>query len=638
VHVRKRSLTPYAISLFFVLFLACLIPFQSAAAKEKGVIEGDNLNIRSAPSLNASVVGQLNSGDQIQINSKSGDGYSFTFQNRTAYVHSNFVKVVNGTTAAASDIKVFVNGERLSLPIAVPVKDSRVLVPFRKIGEALGIDVNWLSASRQVRAIDQGKEVLFTINSTNTLVDGQTIVTRPAPYIEKGHTVIPLRFFAETFGADVKWDASARTVTINRSTGQDEINVTHTVNVDELELYEEPDISSTMLGFLRKGSGVEVVSAYGVNWIKLRYNGHEGYIFVGDRGYEEVLKDAALLGKVHANVLNVRSKPSTDGKAIGSLKNGETVQILDFDGSWAKIEFDGVTGYVHSYYLSIFKTGSSFSSLSEPIFETDNERNTLIWEKQGSVKTTHRLIAGGVEITTSANEAGAYSGKHPGIKQVQAINTSSGVKLQVKLEDGFHFVVRHSSNDVRVTILKSGLRGKRIVIDAGHGAQDPGAVGPTGLYEKSVNLDVSERLAKLLRNDGAEVTMTRSEDTFLSLAERVEFARDNEADVFISVHADSFKSTTQGSTTFYHSGVNPSWEQSKQLAEIAIDNLVTNLGTVDRGAKDKSLHVIRETDMPAILVELAFLSNPKEEAQLKDAEFRQKAAEALYQSLQEFYE
>jgi len=152
-----------------------------------------------------------------------------------------------------------------------------------------------------------------------------------------------------------------------------------------------------------------------------------------------------------------------------------------------------------------------------------------------------------------------------------------------------------------------------------------------------VNLAVALKLADLLRNAGADVTLTRSDDTFLALADRVTVAHNNNADAFISIHSDSFNETSKGSTTFYHSGKNPSWQQSKQLSDIAIKKITAQLGTVSRGSKDESLHVIRETEIPAILVEMAFISNPTEEAMLKSEASQQKIAQAMYESFVEFY-
>ena len=166
------------------------------------------------------------------------------------------------------------------------------------------------------------------------------------------------------------------------------------------------------------------------------------------------------------------------------------------------------------------------------------------------------------------------------------------------------------------------LRGVKIVVDAGHGGHDSGARGASSL-EKHHALDISKRLRNHLINRGATVFMTREDDRFISLQGRVDFAHSRDADIFFSVHINSFRSTSAGTETFYNGS------KSKALATQVQKELIKATGLRNRGVSSARFFVIRKTRMPSVLTETAFISNPREEKLLKDAFFREKVARAM---------
>ncbi len=181
------------------------------------------------------------------------------------------------------------------------------------------------------------------------------------------------------------------------------------------------------------------------------------------------------------------------------------------------------------------------------------------------------------------------------------------------------------------------FKGKKVVIDPGHGGLDTGAIGITGLLEKEVTIDVAERLKIFLENAGAVVVMTREGDRSVSNSRRVNIANDAKADVFISIHANAFSNPdSNGTETFYCSN-NSSRDASRYLAQQLQRELIEALGRRDRGVKTRSFFVIKETKMPSALVELAFLSNKEEEALLKKPEARAASAEALFKGLEAYF-
>ena len=187
----------------------------------------------------------------------------------------------------------------------------------------------------------------------------------------------------------------------------------------------------------------------------------------------------------------------------------------------------------------------------------------------------------------------------------------------------------------------------KFCIDPGHGGYDPGAVGPSGLKEKDVTLPVALLLAQKLRAVGQEVKLTREGDagdwdSDGDLWKRCQIANDYGANVFISIHANAAANpagkgmeiyTTRGQT------------DADPIAESIADSLIAAFpGLVFRadlsdGDKDKeaNFYVLTRTSMPAVLVELAFISNPAEEALLRSPDYQGKAAEAIYQGLAKMY-
>ncbi len=173
-----------------------------------------------------------------------------------------------------------------------------------------------------------------------------------------------------------------------------------------------------------------------------------------------------------------------------------------------------------------------------------------------------------------------------------------------------------------------------IVVDAGHGGFDPGAIGASGLREKDVNLDLALRVNRKLKDSGFEVLLTRNDDQFISLRERVKKANEAKASLFVSIHINASNAKySEGIETYLAPNKVAS---SNLLAEILQKELVRELKLYDRGIKKENLYVIKYSSMPAALVEVAFISNPHEESLLESELFREKAARAIYRGIIEY--
>jgi len=171
---------------------------------------------------------------------------------------------------------------------------------------------------------------------------------------------------------------------------------------------------------------------------------------------------------------------------------------------------------------------------------------------------------------------------------------------------------------------------KKIVLDPGHGGKDPGAVGSGGTKEKDVALAVALKVAEKLRQAGVEVKLSRSSDIFLDLQPRCDIANSSGAQYFVSIHCNAATNRgAHGTETYcYRFG-----GQGEVLAKAIQDELIAVTGRANRGVKAANFHVLRNTNMPAVLTELAFISNPKEEQLLSSPSFQEKCANAIVKGI-----
>jgi N-acetylmuramoyl-L-alanine amidase len=258
------------------------------------------------------------------------------------------------------------------------------------------------------------------------------------------------------------------------------------------------------------------------------------------------------------------------------------------------------------------------------------------------------------KVTTQAGAKGKHKSAITGAEAREAQPTASGDRSLIRA---------------------LGLKIGKIVIDPGHGGHDTGTIGPHGLEEKDLVLDVSRRLGKLLEaRMGAEVIFTRKDDTFIPLETRTSIANQEEADLFVSVHANSSRDPdARGVETYYLNFTSSSEaldvaarenaasdksihelqdlvkkialkekiEESQEFASDVQQSLHSGLSTKNpglrnRGVKKAPFIVLIGANMPSILAEISFVSNPGDEHRLRTPEYRQRIAESLYHGISKY--
>ncbi len=306
--------------------------------------------------------------------------------------------------------------------------------------------------------------------------------------------------------------------------------------------------------------------------------------------------------------VNIRSGPGTEFEPIGQANTNEEYHIKSTQGNWVEIEFENQTGWIISDYISIL--------------ENDPEIN------ENTDKT----------ITIRYDNTQLRSG--PSTKFEIISFAESGDTFDVVSEAGDWYEI--TNDEVTGYVLKQlidpidqygGLRfdftDKTIVIDAGHGGHDVGAIGASGSYEKDIASVTAKELEKKLTSLGANVLLTRPEDEFISLKSRATYSNVLDTDAFISIHYNSFPeqpNVTGIETYYYH-------EQNKELAHYIQQEIIKETNARDRGTSVGDYYVIRQNFQPSVLLELGFISNKGVEQLLHTNTYQQQLVTGIVNGL-----
>jgi N-acetylmuramoyl-L-alanine amidase len=303
--------------------------------------------------------------------------------------------------------------------------------------------------------------------------------------------------------------------------------------------------------------------------------------------------------------------------------------------------------------------------------DLDFSEIAAISDNPQQVKATTKPTSGPVVQNVAGAETPKPSKADSKIESSHSRNGKAAQKSAVAVASSSHEAAPTADGDLSL-IRALGLKVGRIVVDAGHGGHDTGTIGPNGLMEKDLVLDVALRLGKLLEQKlGAEVVYTRHDDTFIPLETRTAIANQNQADLFISIHANSSHDpSARGVETYYlnftHSAdalevaarenavsetsvhdlqdlvkkiaLKEKIEESREFAANVEKSLYAgeaskNPGIKDRGVKKAPFIVLIGANMPSILAEISFVSNPTDERKLRTPEYRQRIAESLYRGV-----
>jgi N-acetylmuramoyl-L-alanine amidase len=384
--------------------------------------------------------------------------------------------------------------------------------------------------------------------------------------------------------------------------------------------------------------------------------------------------------RIYFDLLAARLSPEVAQGNVGVIGNLLTrVRVAQNRAEVVRVVLDvnGVQDYEASLLnrparLVIELYSSSHLAKPEPVQTAKANRAAKVMENQPAgepvivdAASEHTVSAKAITTGVVAANSAPQSSSPAGSKSTLSRSTKTKPDLVVPA------FIPQPTRDGQSTLTRTlGLKINRIVIDAGHGGHDTGTIGPTGMMEKDLCLDVALRLGKLIQQKlpGAEIVYTRSDDIFIPLEERTHIANEAKADLFISIHANSSPDHGARGVETYYLNLKGSPEamevaarenaasqeniheledlvkkitrtekidESKELASDVQDSLsrpIQRRATLvkNRGVRKAPFVVLIGADMPSILTEISFLSNPSDEQLLKMPQHRQRVAEGLF--------
>ncbi|MBC6315422.1 N-acetylmuramoyl-L-alanine amidase [Listeria grandensis] len=393
------------------------------------------------------------------------------------------------------------------------------------------------------------------------------------------------------------------------------------VKAEVLNVRSGPGLAFDVTSQVRKDEILNVIDEEN-KWYKVRLSdGQSGYVASWLVKNIDVSASSNSLATVTSDgSLNVRSKPSTNAKILGSLKGGDQITVTSQSNGWTQIQYQGQTAWINSSYIKMQESATK---------ESKNSLQTL------TIRSNGTNIRSGPSRNNSTVEK-ADSGTVYNIDGVQGdwyqITTSSGQQGYVA-----NWVVDVSNSKTKKAAKSktTSLAEATIVIDPGHGGNDPGAKGKNGTIEKKATLKTAKAVAARLEQSGAKVILTRSRDEYISLKDRAKKAEKYNADAFVSIHFDSVEdasdSSVNGQTTYYYKN------KDQSLAESINESLASNLSSKNRGTRSGDFYVLRENTQPSVLLELGYLSSTIDEQKMNSDGFHEEVANSIYEGLSNYF-
>ncbi|WP_074597784.1 N-acetylmuramoyl-L-alanine amidase [Sediminibacillus halophilus] len=288
-----------------------------------------------------------------------------------------------------------------------------------------------------------------------------------------------------------------------------------------------------------------------------------------------------MVDVVDGSSLLIRDEPSSSGEVVGKLQNGDQVTVFDEAYGWVKTYYNNQVGWVASQHL--FPVEQNQDSLHK-------RKQTAMYKKQNGSRLTEEKGKQKQNSVTINNEQ----------EQSQTVEP---------------------------------LTGYTFVLDAGHGGKDPGAIGIDGTYEKDLTLVTASKVAKNLKASGANVILTRYDDTYISLEKRIKISNRSNTDAFISFHYNSFPISTVGGISTYHY----TDDEDLELAENIQSGIIDRVSLKDKGTKQADYRVLKKNSDLSVLIELGFVSNPAELGEIKTEAYQNNVAAGISEGIQHYF-
>lgn len=575
--------------------------------------------------------------------------------------------------------KAKVNGKTYDLPNGVPAKlmayegNYRTMVPVSFVSEQLGYEIFWQGETKTVsinkpqqtltavRYDDSGvyPELRFKVSGEVSLssfsVDGKSVGGEDTLTLDFHNTKLDLKdppkygkyiindIIQEIYdvaltqtsttpmnvravvglgyyrNGDVSFDASTNEMVVQliNSVKYVDLEVVNGLNAVVIETNENPAYNVTSLG-----------DAVYVDVINAKLSEKENALFVQEHGIDSVtyqqfddsgLYDAGV--RFSRITVNLDNSTSSDNVVVDDVGSKIVIYVADSQ--------DGTYNYSKDLLNATSQFGIDLSNTGDyAISYNANSHSVSFSIPKDNVKKN-------LEIGDVKKDDGI-------VNKISVKDNGLSYDFQIFLVDETQYKLQSSGDQFELAFSNPLLKNSKfketiVVLDAGHGGHDPGAVSPNGSKEKDVVLRATLMLKQKLQNAGFKVYLTRERDNYVKLYDRAGIANQLPADIFISIHANAAKNTAaNGVETLYAPDTS---RNNKALARAIQDQLVDKTNAYDRGIVSRpDLVVTRETQMSAVLVELGFLTNSEEEIRLLSDIYLEKCAESIVDGIIDFME
>jgi N-acetylmuramoyl-L-alanine amidase len=451
------------------------------------------------------------------------------------------------------------------------------------------------------------------------------------------------------------------------------------VDSEALELREVPDQNTAVLAELENGEAVTIFEESD-GWGKTFYDGKEAWAAINQlaavndaRAKQAEAEHLDLQGqqsqaavtsktdketgelagsgkryRVHAPAVRLRNAPNENAVIITELQNGEEVTIFEESYGWGRTFYNGQAVWIALYLLDEkYESEDSLIPGENENFvqqqtqnETKREEIETEFGQKGEKGEKLEVDSDGIdeaeeEPEVDADEKGEE--ENPTAEPNETGDEESAVAEPNETDDEEETAEDTNNKEANPDAEKNPthkktLSGYHFVIDPGHGGKDPGTIG-TKVDEKTLTLSIAKKLEAQLHDQGASVTLTRTDDTFIPLAKRVQTSNSENADAFISLHYNAFEDkSVRGIHTFYYGG-----NENRKLADSIHKSLINYTNLIDRGAKQADFQVLRENKQPSLLIELGFISNPEEQKLVQTNKYQEEAAKGIVAGLDDYF-
>lgn len=564
---------------------------------------------------------------------------------------------------------VVVNGRTLALDPPPVVRGGVVLAPVEALVGPYGATSRWDPLTRSAQVVGpRGTRVVFRAGDRVGVVDGEARILPVAPEVVAGRLLVPVEFLFRTLGAWVKWEEAEGTLhvasqvlrlVLDRTPGGLRLQAEATGPVQvRTALLSQPD--RLVVDLVNAASRIETrevsLGDFGVRRLRVAQFQVKPYVTRLVLDLDGPVEVEVQPSSTPDAVLWLRPR-SVAAPAAASPTPAPTPSADPGPVPSAAPRTEPTAPPLVSGPLPEPSAGPWPSPGPPPAGSPDAPRilEVSVQREVGRLRVVvqgdrpldyqlrelpdpDRLVLDIPGVFVPVKQELAVGGPVEVVRAAQFQSEPALARVVVQWQVRTRYEVLAEPGASRLVVLVDELPaqapvggGHVVAIDPGHGGRDPGAIGATALVEKDVVLDVGLRLRDALRRQGVRTVMTRETDVFVDLADRVPIALRAGATVFVSVHANATtRGVIRGVETYY---LKPN---SVQLATWIQEELGRSLGIPDRGIRAANFKVLRDSPVPAVLVEVGYLTNLEDEALLRTPAFRQRAADAIARGVVRF--